>query len=234
MGQPAENRPHRRRLRFGLRTLLIAIAGLALVFAWVARARQQRDAVAALCASHPNAFFLYDFQAVVYDFQAVESGQDLRSLEADRSVRMRRWLGVDYFSSVSAIELNYATNYELGLVGRFRDLKQLRLLRSVDVTHEGLSQLRKLTNLRKLVLSNATNVTDAGLGYLAELTNLEELSFAAGARVTGVGILKLEELKRLKRLELLCQNDSATAAVDELRRVLPNCQIRGSSADDIR
>jgi hypothetical protein len=224
---PAITSPPRRRLRFGLRTLLISVAVMAVVFGWVARARQQRDAVAALRASIPGVFLLYNFQAA-------ESGRGLRSLAPDRFERVRRWLGVDYFASVAAIEMSYPTDAELRLVSRFRELRQLLLWRSVDVTDEGLSHLSTLASLKKLVLSDATNVSDEGLRYLAELTSLEELSFAAGPLVTGIGIMKLEKLKSVTRLELSCQNAEATAAVDELRRVLPNCQIRGSSADDIR
>jgi phosphotransferase system HPr-like phosphotransfer protein len=206
------------RFRFSLRTLLVLVAAAGFVSAWIRSACQQRDSVAALRASDPAARLLYGYEVA-------SSGRGLRRVDADRWDRVRKWLSPDYLSNVSAIELHYATDDELRLVAQFRGLTQLFLWRSVDVTDQGLARLGGLGRLKTLVVADANNVTDAGVTTLAKLSSLEELSYSAGPRVTAQGILQLAALGRLKRLEVSCYNPDAAAAIDELRRLLPDCRI---------
>lgn len=198
--------------------MLALVAAIGIGMGWAARSWEQRAAVADLCASNPAA-------RVVFAHELGHAHDDSSTLLA----RLRRQLGVDYFSNAVVIELSYATDPELRLVARLPRLSQLYLLRIIDVTDKGLGHLRALTRLKKLVLVDATNVGDEGLEYLAGLSSLEELTLNAGSRVTESGIKKLGRLQHLKRLEISCRTADAAAALDEVRRLLPHCRI-GSPA----
>ncbi len=92
-----------------------------------------------------------------------------------------------------------------------------------QVTEVGLEHLRGLTNLHRLFLGN-TQVTDAGLEHLRGLTNLR-LLFLNNTQVTDAGLEHLSGLTNLQILEL--ENTRVTATgVTDLRKALPDCQIR--------
>ncbi len=75
---------------------------------------------------------------------------------------------------------------------------QCLFLMSAHIKDTGVKSIRELTNLKRLILT-APQVTDTGLKYIKELSSLEELSLYS-ANVTG-------------------------AAVADLRRAMPNCDI---------
>jgi len=96
-------------------------------------------------------------------------------------------------------------------------------LNDTQVTDAGLVHLRGLTNLQTLRLNN-TRVTDAGLEQVRGLTNLEVLKLN-DTQVTDAGLEHLKGLTSLQTLELDDTRVTATGVTD-LRKALPDCQIR--------
>ena len=98
-------------------------------------------------------------------------------------------------------------------------------LGNTPITDAGLVHLKGLTNLQTLSLYG-TQITDAGLVHLEGLTNLQKL-FLDGTHVTDAGLEHLKGLTKLERLYLYLNRTQITdAGVAELKKSLPNCEIR--------
>lgn len=96
-------------------------------------------------------------------------------------------------------------------------------LKKTSVTDEGLKSIAGMVNLKKLML-NETAVTDAGLETLSVLPNLESLSLF-GTEVGDEGLKSLAKVSSLQSLYLSGTKVTAPA-VEELRKALPNAQIK--------
>ena len=81
-----------------------------------------------------------------------------------------------------------------------------------------------------VIVQLGEKANDDTLHHLKSLTTLLELSLT-DAKVTDKAVAVLKELKNLKVLDL---EDSglSSAAIDELVKALPNCEIRGGGEDD--
>jgi hypothetical protein len=235
----------RRRFQFGIRSLLVLTAAVAVPCYWIAvgmkRAAEQREAVAEL--RKVEAFVTYDWQYDP-DFKGVPGAQPA---EPDW---LRRLLDDDYFAIVLTVvnwnPVHDFTDADLKCLDGFRDLKQLALSSS-SVTDEGLTHLSNMANLRFLSLGGGTRITDAGLIYLNGSTKLETLSLTY-TQLTDKGLehlkvfthlrwLKLEysqvtddgleQLKGLRELEVVSVGSAnlTDAGVKKLHQALPNCKI---------
>ncbi len=96
-----------------------------------------------------------------------------------------------------------------------RNLKNLPL--------DGLSNLAGLKRAEGLELTRTT-LTDAGLASVLTWSNLGLLNLYE-TQITDVSVAKLGMLKTLKTLELGGNPGVTSAAVEQLRRVLPSCKI---------
>jgi hypothetical protein len=102
-------------------------------------------------------------------------------------------LGVDYFGSVTSVDLNSCakSDAELMYVGRFYRLETAELC-NADLTDVGLVHLKGLSRLSALFLSG-TRITDAGLeqfkGFWPNLSRLDVYRTA----VTSGGGRRLEK-----------------------------------------
>jgi hypothetical protein len=193
--EPKRDKPRqpRRWFQFGLRSLLVLVLAAALAMAAVHRARQQRTAVAALLQSNPGATIYYDFQ--------LDDGRPRAEAAPPGPQWFRRLFGVDFVATVTAITLDYATDADLERLEHLTGLRQLTLVRSVDLTDKGMSSVGRLGSLRVLSLDAIDRVTDKGLAHLEGLTNLQRLML--GVRPDRV----------------------SREAIERLRRALPNCQV---------
>lgn len=122
-------------------------------------------------------------------------------------------------------------------------LKRLRWLQGINgVTDTGLKKMSGLTNMERLGFG-ATGLTDDGLKCLANMKNLDLLhinnkypakaSGAGGRILTDEGLRYLEGLKMLTYLQIDSDNNFSAAAIQRLRRGLPNLyalNINGSNS----
>lgn len=97
-------------------------------------------------------------------------------------------------------------------------------LSGTQLTDEAVTSLAKFTNLRTLNLSQ-TPLAGATLGQLAELPDLESLNLY-GSEIDAAALEQLAELKQLKQLFLFQTALDDAAIVSQLRKALPNCDIR--------
>ena len=225
----------RRLFQFRLRTLLILTTIIAVLLGWWShKARQQREAVAAL---NKAALICYDFEK--------------KWGEQSQVPFWPAWLvdalGVDYFANVEAIGvfdkqitddwlshlkgvpllqrlvLNNTQISDAGLE-HLNGMTALQVLdlRNTQATDAGLKHLEGLTALQWLWLDN-TQVTDAGLEHLKNLTTLQVLDLR-NTQVTDAGLEHLKGLTTLQRLHL--NNTQVTdAGMERLQKALPNCKI---------
>jgi hypothetical protein len=201
--RPLRRRRPVRARQFTLRTLLAATAVVALAMSWVHAARSQQQARASLVLSNPAAVVLYGYQV------DAEGRLALDALAATPEW-LRNRIGVDYLSSVSGVELFYATNADIECLLPFSALRRLSLDRAIDLTDAGLARLAQLKWLKCLALNEADQITDDGLQSLARLSNLVELHIDMGRQMTPEGI------ERLRRSMPHCRITSDREAVAEL------------------
>ncbi len=190
---PAETvrRPWWSYLRFGVRTMLVAVLVIGGGLAWIVRsARIQREAVAAIRKGHAG---------VYYDWMC-KDGVPIRNAKP----WWPRWLvdrvGVDYFSHVSFVWCR-GSDAELFHVGHLYQLERLDLAET-EVSDAGLAHLKGLTNLQELNLA-MTGVTDAGLAHLKRLTSLRSLTLGPCVTDNGLAHLSAGHLTRLEKLVLI-------------------------------
>lgn len=105
-------------------------------------------------------------------------------------------------------------------------LKQLQVLNLSEtrVAEWGLRKLSVLKQLRSLDLTG-TKVTDESMKTLSTLKQLQWLDLT-GTSLTDVSLKHLSTLKELRLLDL-SGTHVTLAGVDELRKALPECTIRG-------
>jgi hypothetical protein len=172
--------------RFRLRTLLVAIALIALALGWrVDKAHRQRLAVAAV--NRRGGSVLFDDQRIRVTPPTVP-----RWLE--------RLVGRDYFHEVVWADLGGTDLTDPGLsdLAGLAGLQGL-VLSGTRVDDAGLVSLRRLPRLRRLYLDQ-TRIGDAGLAHLEGLKELEELDLH-DTRVTDAGIERLQRALPLVKIE---------------------------------
>ncbi len=90
-----------------------------------------------------------------------------------------------------------------------------------------MSDIAELTRLKSLDIRGC-NVTDSGLAHLKSLPQLAELvahpTEHGGGLITDAGAAHLKEISTLKRIDL-SGNRISNAAIDELKAVLPECEV---------
>ena len=151
------HRFHWRRLfQYRLRTLLILTTIIAVALGWWShKARQQREAVAALEKVGAR---------ITYDTSLPGTGEMIAPPQ------WPQWLlnnvGVDYFASVEELSLSntQATDTALEHLKHLTALQRLWLY-NTQVTDSGLEHIKGLTALQELNLTY-TQVTDAGIARL--------------------------------------------------------------------
>ena len=169
---PKPASPDRRFLQFSLRSLLVAMAVLSLLFGMVGRWLQQVRAE----------------QQAAMEIQKLGGRVQFRSRldeaigwQSSGNHKPSRWLPGDGY--VHGVYLHFA-----------------HLADAPQVTDESLVHLKPLVHLRVLEISHP-KISDAGLEHLAGLTQLEHLGLRRTA-ITGFGFDYLKGFKKLKTLDL--------------------------------
>ncbi len=176
-----EKVPTKSRLsRYSLRSLLVAIAVLCLLFAWgsfkVHRATKQQAAVNTL--TRKGAFVWYDYE--VAEDGGIYSEIDAQGRFVDPSPPEPQWLRrvLNVNSRHAVIRFGASPTADIcdADLAHFDELPNLEILilRCPRVTDAGLRNLGQLKKLRYLDLY-LTPITDNGLSNIKALTNLEYL-----------------------------------------------------------
>lgn len=113
-------------------------------------------------------------------------------------------------------------------------LKRLRWLTigPRDYTDKGMLYLAGLTNMERLGIGGS-GLTDEGLKYLANMKKLDHLTiltgwdkskrtFGSGGNITDKGLREFEKIKSLRSLNIYTDSKLSPAAIQHLRRELPN------------
>jgi hypothetical protein len=154
----------RRRVQFGLRTMLVFVTLCAVVCSWLAvrikQARRQAEVIAAI-EKYAEVDATYHWEGDYHDWRF----GDVRPPAPEP---LGKLLGFNFFADITSLRL----------LGRFTD--------------ERLADVAVLTRVKSLELVS-DNVTDAGLSHLAGLRNLRELRLV-NTKVTEEGVKKLKQL----------------------------------------
>ena len=184
------------RFQFSIRSLLVLMVAVAIPCSWLAvemkAATNQAQAVEKVYELHGS---------VEHDWNEDSDGEPIMLEPA----WLRDWLGNEFFSSVVAINLEFASlaDDDLAFLTSLPRLQTIEL-GCTRVTDTGLSRLTVLTELTSLRLRK-TSVSDSGLAYLQTLPQLSDLDLGF-TRVTDDGV---RQLRNLPRLERLCLDDTA-------------------------
>ncbi|NQU24983.1 MAG: hypothetical protein HQ567_27170 [Candidatus Nealsonbacteria bacterium] len=211
-----ESRPARRRLQFGLRTLLLAVAVCAVACSWFAvrkhRANAQREAIEALG----------DHVWVVYDYELDAGGLHIEGAERPGPAWLRNLLGNDFFADAAAVW--GSTDFDDDDMAHLRGFPRLRYLKVFNsrVTDTGLAHLKSLPELENLGLAG-TKITDAGLVHLQQLPRLEAIGLDS-TDVTDAGLVRLHDLAGLRRLGLF-HTKATPQGIERLQQALPDCRV---------
>jgi hypothetical protein len=193
--------PRRRRFHFGLRSLLLLVALLAILFAWVGakinHAREQREVVAAIRSLGGGVYF---------DDEYVRPGEFHSSRPPERPTLWRRLLGDDSYHEVVAVfdeggSHGKVTDDVIRRCIKVAHLKMVSLEDCKGITDAGIEGLGRHTGIEEVWLGG-TRVTDIGLAQLASLKKIEKLSLSGCEHITGAGLRHLQGLNKLKFLGL--------------------------------
>ncbi len=208
----------RRRVQFGLRTMLVFVTLCAMVCSWLAvrlrDARRQANVFAAIQKKRLG-MAAYDWQMkcghVRFDCDEKTGVWSNTAPPPPVPESLTNLLGVDFFANVDTVWLSGSglTDAALADIEVFTRLRMLDL-RGGEITDMGLTHVGRLTNLQTLDL-DCENITDAGLTYLESSPNLRTLRLSRttstrdGPRQHGTKV-----------------TDEGTS---NLRRFLPECKI---------
>jgi hypothetical protein len=205
------------RPRISLRGLLIAVALIGIVFAYLAMqwrdAKRQEAALEALRAHAGAGGFTYGLK---------NYGPDSTSPKQATWVPewLRELLGPHFFETVRAIDIGdpnnpnrpKSTDEGMELLREFPGLRQLNLLRT-DITDRGVEQLEHCPEMHYLSFWANKHITHEAMKTVKKLRRLHTLS-SAGPLNSAEGIAHLKELPQLREL-LVCDFRKESVLTDE-------------------
>lgn len=189
------------RLRFSLRSLLIAITVLAVVSVWLgferAAARKQMLAIQNLAPTVPETYAKPNWIWTVLEPHAPG-----------------RVVGL-------AIRSNQATDEQLAPIADLSDLVWLDV-DETQITDDGVERLTGLHKLERLRI-DSTSLTDAGAAHLTKFPKLHQLNLER-TKITDAGLLELAKMPSLKEVYVPMKNVTPVG-VEQLRKACPKLNI---------
>jgi internalin A len=230
-GMDPDNKPKGRRWKtISLRGLLLLVLVIAVWLGWIVqKARQQREAVAAL--QKLGGFVHYDWEFVDGPVKVPRGNLIWKPTWGILTPAKRPWapnwlrlaLGDEYFQSIVHVSLyvdiSKMTDASLEAIGRLTKLEELRI-GGAGISDRGLAHLKGLTRLKHLSLGGGNlQISDAGLSFLKGMRELEDLDLA-GWHFSDEGLAELRELKNLKTVHVGLSNEQG-ARRKRLQELLP-------------
>ncbi len=174
----------RRRMQFGLRTMLVFVTLCAVVCSWltvrIKQARRQAEEIAAIKEKHGSASYHWETASIERMAELVPAPPGPE--------RLRKLLGIDFFGIVEHLYVPTppTTDAELEHLTVLRRLKRLGLCGD-NVSDAHLSHLGGLSTLRRLWLVD-TKVTEEGVKKLHDvLPNCAIYVVQGGQRIFSAG-----------------------------------------------
>jgi hypothetical protein len=228
-GMDREKKPVVRWKTISLRGMLLLILAIALLLGWIAnKARQQREAVAAL--QKFGGFVHYDWEFVDGRVKVPRGNLIWKptwgTLTPGRKPWapdwMRRAVGDECFQSLAHVSLY--VNIKKGLASASWV--------NIGAADEALRKLATQTSVRTLQIGGQ-QVTDENLAYVGQMTGLEELSIEWAFHLTDKGFVHLSGLKRLRILDIgkSKMTDASLEAIGKLTN-LEELRIGGEGFSD--
>ncbi len=193
--------PFYARLRFSLRSLLIAITVLAVLSVWLgferAAARKQMLAIKNLGPTSPEVYAKPRWVWTILEPKAPG-----------------RVVGL-------AIRSNQAADEQLVPIADLSDLVWLDVVET-QITDAGLEKLTGLQKLERLRI-DSTSLTDAGLAHLTKFPKLHQLNLEC-TKITDAGLLELAKMPSLKEVYVPGENVTP-AGIERLRQACPKLNV---------
>ena len=206
-------KPRRRRFAFSVRGLLLFNLVIGFWLGWgVYRARQQREAVAALTDFGGSVH--YDYEFIYPPFKP--SSRNLLDTTWGRWEPegkkpwapdwLRRPLGDEYFQEVALIRLDARRGVpnKIGpddeLLAKLSSQKGVRTLRGRGPTVSGMSYIGQMDGLEELNFFNGEDITDEGIAHLRTLKHLRILKLS-NSRMTDEGLHHLANFTDYGRID---------------------------------
>ncbi len=218
------DKPKRRWCQCRLRTLLLVTAVLCVPLAWIAVRMNQKRQERAIIAELEKLG-----REILYDWQGKRMGgvwQYYMKPDSDEPTgpTWLRWLlGDAFFSDVVYADLSPRQRIPALYQGAWRNDRS-RKDAAPFLKDDDLRLVATLSKLEELNLSN-TDIGDIGLAHLPRLTHLRSLALVY-TNITDDGLRHVKSLTSLKRL-YLDGTKTTSAAVDDLAKSLPGCEISG-------
>jgi len=210
--------PRRKRLQFGLGTLLLAVTLFAVWLAMVVnRVNGQKRSVAEIVKAGGR---------IQFDYQRDPAGQRIPDAEPPAPVWLRKLMGEDYFRKVVVVDFatpssgpSKVNGEGLSCFESLPDVEWIDLDQNRAVPAEGLVHLRNLKNLRVISMYRC-NVSGVGFVHLAQLPHLQRLALSY-TPLTPDGVAQLGKLRTLESLSMAhtAITDDDLAALTSLRNL---------------
>jgi len=139
------------------------------------------------------------------------SGLDISGLSKLEELRL----------SLSRKGNQFVRDEDMACLKKLKNLRRLVIARCM-ITDAGIACLKDLRNMRDLHCGSPY-LTDKSLSYLANMHKLNYLTITDGD-LTDAGLRHLEGLKGLTCLNITSENALSSAALERLRKKLPNLQ----------
>jgi hypothetical protein len=228
-GMEPDIKPKRRWKTISLRGLLLLVLVIALWLGWIVqKARQQREAVAAL--QKFGGFVHYNWEFVDGPVKVRYASQLWTPTWGTRTpgrrsrapVWLRRALGDEYFQSI--VHVSLFTDIQNGIA----DASWVR----IGPADDALSRLATQTSVRTLQIGGE-QVTDDNLSYVGQMTGLQELTIWYGSHLTDKGFTHLSGLHRLRNLyvDYSKMTDASLETIGKLTNI-DELRIRGAGFSD--
>ncbi len=188
-----------KKVQFSIRSLLILMAVMCVLFAVVVAVKKRQHRRQALRMTYHNA------------------GADIRLADwSDEIVELTTWapreFGIDRIinEAPNLRVLRIQRNCDDAILEQIARLKHLAVLKfrddieifsdkQVKVTDEGLAHVAKIDSLKVLEISDCGAITDAGMAYLSTMSGLETFEMPNSA-IGDEGVAHLSKLPRVKTL----------------------------------
>jgi beta-lactamase regulating signal transducer with metallopeptidase domain/Leucine-rich repeat (LRR) protein len=182
--------------------------------------------------------YIHDANLSIAGLNSLKPMPNLTNLKVSGIKRDGTVLDISGLTAMEDLSLRFRSRSQDAFVDAdlmsLANLKKLKWLQigPRNYTDKGIAYLVSLTNMERLGIGGA-GLTDEGLKYLTNMKKLDHLSilgrfdsnkrtFINGGNITDKGLREFEKIKSLRFLNIYTDSKLSPAAIQHLRRELPN------------